>query len=137
MYFDQKSLKDGGKTHYLTHLHENSELRPRMSVHLTCGPRRDRGGISATSKHRNMGISIVSKHQNTVRLRQVKLAARGPRIETAGRRLFLQGHFVTMGTTGFYGLGTVVMLCCYHNLLQMGGQSFKVGQLFRLFNPDR
>jgi hypothetical protein len=67
----------------------------------------------------------------------VKLAATGARIETAGRRLFLQGYFVTMGTTGFYGLGTVVMLCYYYNFLQMTAKLFKGGQLFRFFNPDR
>ena len=62
IYFDQKSLKDGGKTYYLTHLHKNSELRPRISVYLTGGSRRDRGGILTPSKHENVGISIVSKH---------------------------------------------------------------------------
>ena len=135
--FDQNTLKNDVMTCYLSHSHRNSELRPRMNINIICGPRRDRGGIPTASKYQNICIFIVSKHYFTVRLGQVKLAATPPQIETAGRRLFVNGYFVTMGTTDFYGLGTVLMDCCYYSWFLMGGDHFKGGQIFRLFDPNR
>ena len=67
----------------------------------------------------------------------MKIAASPARIETAERRLFVQGYFVAMGAIDSYGLGTVLTVNCYYSSLHLGGQPFKVGQLFRLFNPDR
>ena len=66
----------------------------------------------------------------------MELAATRPRIETAGRRLFVQGYFVAMGAIDSYELGTVLTVSCCYSSLNMGGQYFKGGQLFRLFDPN-
>jgi len=69
VYFGQNSLKDGGKTYYLTHLDRKSGLRPRISVNLTHGSRKHRGVFSTTpkplktSKHRDFYCIKTSKYR--------------------------------------------------------------------------